>query len=119
MGEDRRQHIFQNGKDIVLGGKSHLHIQLIEFTGRTVAPGILIAETRCDLEIPVESGSHKKLLELLRCLRQRIEFAGMLPRRDQIVSCSFRRGSSKDGRGNLKKTVLDHGLAQRCDHIAP
>ena len=90
LGKDGRQHILQNGEHIVLGGKGHLHIQLIELTGAAVAAGVLVAEAGCDLEIAVKAGGHQKLLELLGRLGQGIELAGMLACRHQIVAGALR-----------------------------
>ena len=119
FGKDGRQHVFQNGEDVLLSGKGHLHVQLIELAGRTVAAGVLIPEAGRDLEIAVDAGDHQQLLELLGCLRQCVELSRMLAGGHQIVSRPFRRGSGEDGRGDLQEPVLGHGLAQCRHHIAP
>ena len=55
LGKNRGQHILQHGEHIVLGGKGHLHVQLIEFAGGAVAPGVLVPEAGGDLEVAVEA----------------------------------------------------------------
>ena len=52
----------------------HLHIELGKL-GLAIGAQIFIAETLDDLEISVEPADHENLLEQLRRLRQRIEFA--------------------------------------------
>ena len=54
----RRQYLLDNREHILLGSKCHLHIELIELSRRTVCSCVLITETRCNLEIAVESGRH-------------------------------------------------------------
>ena len=118
LGKNRRQNIFQNGKDVFLTGKGHLHIQLIKFTWAAISAGIFIAEARRNLKIPVKSGCHQQLLELLRCLWECIELSRMFPGRDQIVSCSFRRGRGQNRCGDFKEVMLLHGFTNRRNHLA-
>ena len=80
------QHFLANTEYILLRCKAHLEIKLIELSGRTVSSRILIAEARCDLEIFVKARYHQKLLILLRCLRQCIEFSFKFAARHDIVS---------------------------------
>ena len=94
--EDMAEQFFNDGENIVLRHKTHLHVKLIELAGRTVRSCILVAETGCDLEITVESRNHKQLFELLRRLRQSIELAGMDTARNEIVTCAFRRTAGQD-----------------------
>ena len=61
-------------KDIFLGHKGHLNIQLGEFR-LAVRAQVLIAETFDDLVIPVHPGNHQYLFKKLRRLRQGEEFA--------------------------------------------
>ena len=118
LGEDRRQHVFDDGEDVVLRGKGHLHIELIELTGAAVAAGVLIAEAGRDLEIAVKAGGHEQLLELLRRLRQGVELTGMLSGRDQIVARALGGGSGQNRGSDLQEIVLHHCLAQRGDDLA-
>ncbi len=49
------QHSLGYGEHILLSGKSHFKIQLIKLPRRAVLPGVLVAETRRNLKILVES----------------------------------------------------------------
>ena len=118
LGKDRRQNILQNGKHILLGGKGHFHIQLIELAGAAVAAGVLIPEAGRDLEIPVKAGGHQQLLELLGCLRQCVELAGMLPGGYQVIPGALGGGGRQNGGGDLQKAMLGHGGAQGGHHLA-
>ena len=117
--EDGRQHILQHCEHILLAGKGHLHIHLIELAGRTVTASVLIPETGSNLEIAVKACGHQQLLELLGSLGQGIELAGMLSGGHQIVSCALGRGCGENGGGDLHKAVLGHGLTQSGNNIAP
>ncbi len=88
--EQPAQHGFDRAKHVILGHVTHFYVKLVEFTGRPVGARVLVAETRGDLKIAVETSNHYELLELLRCLRQRVEFAWMHPRRHKKVACAFR-----------------------------
>ncbi len=89
--EHARQHRLDRGEHIVLRDEAHLEIELVEFAGRPVGAGVLVAEAGRDLEIAVEAGDHQQLLEHLRRLRKRVEFARMDPARHQIVARAFGR----------------------------
>ena len=116
--ENRRKHLFYNGEHIFLGSKCHLHIQLIELSRRTVCAGILITETRSNLEIAVKTGSHQNLLELLRSLWQCVELARMIPCRYKVVSCALRRRAGQNRCGNLHKVQRIHSLAKFSHNLA-
>ncbi len=116
--ENRRQNILEDGENIVLRGKGHLHIQLIKLTGRAVASGILVSEAWSYLEIPVKAGGHQQLLELLGGLRQGVELTRVLAGGDKIVPRTLWGGGCKYRGGYLKKAVLRHGLPQGGDHVA-
>ena len=73
-------------KDILLSGKSHLVVELIELAGRTVGSCVLVAEAGSDLEVFIEARHHKELLEDLRSLRQSVELALVPAAGDQIVA---------------------------------
>lgn len=105
-----------NGKHVVLSGKTHLHIHLIEFTRRPVGAGILIAKTRRNLKIFVKTRHHQQLLKLLRCLRQGIKLTRIKPRRHQKVARPFRRRSGQNRRLIFGKTLLAHQLAGTFNH---
>ena len=117
--EDRRKHLLQHGEHVILGGEGHLHVQLIELAGRTVAPGILVPETGGNLEIPVKAGGHQQLLKLLGRLGQCIEFSRVLPGGNQIIPGSLRGGSREDRRRDLQEALADHGAPKGGHHLGP
>jgi hypothetical protein len=77
--EQPAQNRLDSIEHVLLGDEAHLKIELIELAGRPVGARVLVAEAGCDLEVAVEARNHDELLELLRRLRQRVEFAGMDP----------------------------------------
>ena len=87
--EYRRQHVLYYGEHVLLRGKRHLHIELIELARAPVPPRVLITEAGGYLEIPVKAGGHKELLELLRRLRKGVELARVLPRGHEIIPCAL------------------------------
>ena len=111
--EHALQHRLDGGEDIVLGDEAHLHIELIEFARAAVGAAILVAETGRDLEIAVEARHHDQLLELLRRLGQRIEFARIAARRHQEVARAFRRRRGQDRGLEFGEALLVHPAAQR------
>src|SRR5215470_17500449 len=104
---------------ILLRDEAHLEVKLVELSGRTVSAGVLVAEAGRDLEIAVEARDHDELLELLRRLRQRVELAGMDPRRHEIVARPLWRGRGEDRRLELEEARLPHAVAQRPDDRLP
>ncbi len=115
---NRLQNRFQSFQHVLLRGEGHLHIQLVEFAGGAVCPGVLIPEAGGDLEILVEAGGHQQLLELLRGLGQGIELAGVVPGGDQIVSRALGTGGGQNGGGDLQEAQVRHPLAQLGHHLA-
>jgi hypothetical protein len=107
---NRVEHVF-------LGDEAHFDVELIEFAGRAIGARIFVAETWRNLEIAVEAGHHRQLLELLRSLRQRIELARMQTRRHQEVARAFRRGSGQDRGLELEEPLVFHPLANRIDDL--
>ena len=112
------QYIFQRAQHVLLGSEGHLHIQLVELAGGTVGPGILVPEAGGDLEVAVEAGGHQQLLELLGCLRQGVELAGMVPGGHQIVTGTLGGGGGEDGGGDLQEALLGHEPPQLGNHLA-
>ena len=110
-GLHRREHV-------VLLDKAHLDVELIELARQAVGARVLVAEARRDLEVAVEARHHQQLLVLLRRLRQRVEFAGMNPRRHQEVARAFRRGRRQDRGLELEEALLLHPLAHGIDDRA-
>ena len=113
-----RQNVLYYGENILLRGKGHFHIQLIEFAGASVPAGVFVTEAGGNLEIPIEAGGHQKLLKLLRRLRQGIELAGVLPCGHKIVPCAFGAGCCKYRRGYFKEVMFKHGLPERSYNVA-
>ena len=117
LSKDRRKNVLNDSEYIFLGSECHLHIQLVEFSGRTVSTRILITEAGSDLEVAVDTGNHQKLLELLGCLRQCIELTRMLSCGNEVVTCALRRRSGKNGRGNLHEIMCDHRFTQSANNV--
>ena len=105
------------GEDVFLGDEAHFEIELIELAGRAVGARILVTEAGRDLEIAVEAGDHDQLLELLRGLRQRVEFARMQARRHEKVARAFGRRGGEDRRLELEKALLLHPPPDRIDDV--
>ena len=88
FGENRMDELFRRFDHVVLGTKTHLHVDLGEF-GLSVGAQVLVAEAFGDLEIAIESAHHQKLFKELRRLRQGVKLAGMYAAGDEIVSGAF------------------------------
>ncbi len=63
-------------KHILLSGKGHFHIQLIELAGRAVPRASSSRKQGGYLEIAVKSGGHQQLLKLLGRLGQCVKSPG-------------------------------------------
>ena len=96
--EHAADHRLDRVEHVLLGDEAHLQIELVEFAGRAVGARVLVAEAGRDLEIAVEARHHDELLELLRRLRQRVEFSRMDARGHQIIARAFRRRRGQDRR---------------------
>jgi hypothetical protein len=97
------QHRLDRGEHVFLRDEAHLEIELVEFARATVGAGILVAEAGRDLEIAIEARDHQQLLEHLRRLRERVEFAGMDAARHQIVARALGARRGQDRRLNSVK----------------
>src|SRR5580704_3426913 len=106
--ENPAQHRLDRGKDILLGDKTHFDIELVEFAGAAVGARILVAKTRRDLEIAIEARHHDELLELLRRLRQGVEFSRMQAGRHQKIARAFWTGSGENRSLELEKALRLH-----------
>ena len=115
--EQVADHRLDRGEDVVLLDEAHLDVELVELARRAVGARVLVAEARRDLEIAVEAGDHDQLLELLRRLRQRVELAGMQPRRHQEVAGAFRRRCGQDRRLELEEAGVAHPPPDRGDDL--
>ena len=114
--EHAGQHRLDRGEHVVLGDEAHLEIELVEFARAAVGARVLVAEAGRDLEIAVEARDHDQLLEHLRRLRERVEFARMDPARDEIVARALGRAGGQDRRLELGEALVDHPPADRGDH---
>ena len=112
-GQDGRDRV----KDVLLLNKGHLHIELVEIRGRAVSTRVFIAEAGRDLEIFVKARHHQQLFELLRCLRQGVEFAGVQAGGYQKVARAFRAAGRDDRCLELAEVFLPHPLADRGHHV--
>ena len=106
--EHARQHRLDRREDVFLRHEAHLEVELVELTGAAVGAGRLVPEAGGDLEIAVEARDHRQLLELLRRLRQRVEFSRMQPRGHQEVPRPFRARRRQDRGLKFAKTLFDH-----------
>ena len=111
------QHLLSHPEHILLGGKAHLKIKLIKFPRRAVRPGVLIPETRGNLKIFIHPRYHKKLLILLRRLREGIKFPFIVPGRHNIIPCSFRGGCAQNRSLHLHKSHFRHFLPQESNYL--
>ena len=110
-------HRLHRVKNILLGDKGHFHVELVEIGRRAVSTRVFVAETRRDLEIFVKARDHEQLFELLRRLRQGVEFARMQPRRHQEVARAFGGGCGDDRCLEFVEPVAPHALTQIFDHV--
>ena len=90
FGKGGGKHFLAYPEHILLGGKAHFKIQLVELPGGAVCPGVLIAETGGNLEILIKAGYHQQLLVLLRRLGQGIKFALVFAGRHNVISGALR-----------------------------
>ncbi len=88
---DLDRHLLDPAHDVVLGHEAHLQVELGELR-LAVAAQVLVAEAARDLEVAIHAGDHEQLLQLLRALRQRIDLAGLQPRRNDEVARALRCG---------------------------
>ena len=84
-------HWLDSGEHILLLYKAHLKIKLVEFARAAISTAIFIPKTRGNLEITVKAANHDQLFELLWCLWQSIEFAGVKASWHQKIAGTFRR----------------------------
>ena len=118
--EHAADHRLHRRENVVLLDEAHLDVELVEFSRQPVGARILVAEAGRDLKIAVEARHHDELLELLRRLRQRVEFSRMQPRRHEEVARALRRRSGQDRRLELVEAGGAHQLAHlRHDRDAP
>ena len=115
--EHAGKHRADGVEHVFLRDEAHLEIELVELARRTVGARVFVAEAWRDLEVAVEARDHQQLLELLRRLRQRVEFARMHARRHEEVARAFRRRRGQDRRLKFREALIDHPPPQRRDHL--
>ena len=99
-------------RDDVFGvDEAHLHVQLGEL-GLAVGAEIFVAVAPRDLVVALHPGHHQQLLEQLRALRQRVERAGLQPRRHQEVARALGRRAGQCRRLDLDEVVVGQHLAR-------
>ena len=118
LAPDGREHLLHQREELLLIGEAHLGVELRDLL-HAVGAQILVAEADRDLEVPVEPGDHRQLLEDLRALRQREEPPRMQPARDDEVSCAFGRRLVEDRRLDVEEAGRLHVAADDPDHLRP
>ena len=113
--EHRSHHRFHHVDHVVLVDERHLDVELGEL-GLAVGARVLVAETAGDLVVALEPADHQQLLEQLRRLRQRVERAGLDPRRHQVVARALGSRAGEVGGLDLEEVALVQDLAHRRDH---
>ena len=111
------QHLLPGPEHVLLGGETHLKVQLVELSRGAVGPGVLVPEAGRYLKILVDARHHQQLLVLLRRLGQCIELTLKFPGWHNIVPCALRRGSAEDGGLYLHEAHLRHLLSRKSDHF--
>jgi hypothetical protein len=96
---------FDRAEHVVLVDEGHLDVDLRELR-LTIDTKGLVAKALDDLKVLVEPGHHVELLEELRALGQRVEFAGVHARRNEKVARAAGGVLDHDGRLELEKPAL-------------
>ncbi len=109
-------HLFHQRGDLRLVQERSLDIHLGEF-GLAVGAQVFVAKTLGDLVIAIEACHHQQLLEQLRRLRQREEFARMHARRHQIIARAFRRGLGQHWGFDVDEAAAVEETAERHRHL--
>ena len=117
--KDPVQHGLDGRKHILLSDERHFEIELVELAGRTVGTRVLVAKTRGNLKIAVETGAHDELFELLRRLWEGVELARVNPTRNQEIPSPFRGTRGEDRCLKFGKPLLDHAPPDAGDNLGP
>jgi hypothetical protein len=115
--EHAGQYRLDRVEHVVLCDEAHLEVELVEFAGAAVGAGVLVAEAGGDLEIAVEAGDHQQLLEHLRRLGERIEFAWMHAAGHQIIASAFGAAGGQDRSLELGEALFHHPPPNGGDHV--
>ena len=103
-------------KHVVGIDKRHFHIDLGEF-GLTVCAEVLVAEATRDLEVPVKSRNHRKLLIKLGRLRKRVERALVHTRGHEVVASSLGGGLDENESFYFDKALIAEVVADRLCNL--
>ena len=106
---------FDQRLDFRRGDERSLDVDLRELR-LAVGAQILVAEAAGDLEIFLDAGDLQQLLVLLRRLRQRVERAGVEPRRHEEIARTLRRRVGEDGRLDLEEAGFVEKIARGLGH---
>ena len=110
--EDAREESLDERLDFVVGDERGFEIDLREFR-LAIGAQIFVPIAARDLEIFLESGDLEQLLVLLRRLRERVERAGVEPRRHEEIARAFGRGIGKNRRLDFEVAALVEVIARR------
>ena len=116
--ERRLQKALDDVEDHLRPRKADLQIDLREL-GLAVGAQVFVAEAAHNLEVPVEARDHQDLLEQLRRLRQRIEFAGIDAAGDQVVARALGRGARHERRLDFVEALRVQVFANGDGHVVP
>ncbi len=103
--ENALEKVFEMPEDILLFDEGHFHIHLRELR-LAVRAQVLVAKAACDLVVFVGAAHHQKLLEYLRALRQRVEFALVDAAGHEIIARALGRGFGQHRRFHIKEARL-------------
>ena len=113
--EQHTAHLLKEIDDVVLVDKAHLAVHLREFR-LAVGAQIFVAETFHYLEITVETGHHKQLLERLRTLWERIELSGIHTAWHYEIACTLGSRTNQERRLYLNELLSIKEIADKNSH---
>ncbi len=102
--------------NILLVDEAHFQVDLRELR-LTVFSQVLVAETPGDLEIPVKTRHHQKLLVYLRRLGQRIELPEESPRGNKKIARTLWCAPHEKGSFNFNKLFAPEIITCYLSHF--
>src|SRR5581483_9392155 len=96
--------------DVVLFHEAGFGVELHELV-LPIGAEVLVTEAACDLVVALDTRHHQQLLPQLRALRQRVERAGRLARRDEELARAFGCGRHQHRRLDLGEPLPIHRRA--------
>src|SRR6266536_1753956 len=109
------EHGLQDLVHVLLGGERHLQVELGELPV-AVGPEVLVPEASDQLVVPVDTGDHQELFELLRGLGQGVHPPPLEPRRHQEVAGPLGRALREHRRLDVEEPV---GEPEDLVHVDP